>query len=238
MMKFLLLIVLMTLLLNAGAEDALPKHKQAPLVASKPTIQEVFNAAKLAELDAAVTQAVSDGMIVGAALWVERNGVSHPKAFGHRAIKPTMEPMTEDTIFDVASVTKAVATASAAMLCLERGLIQLDDPVSRHLPEFTGEGREKIMIKHLLLHSSGLQVNLNGATAPFSHTPAEAYAQACREKPLFEPGSAFSYSSVGSMVLGMVIEKVSGRTFDAFCTTEFFKPLRMHDTQFRPSGET
>ncbi len=238
MMKFLLLIVLMTLLLNARAEDALQNHKQAPLVASESTSQEVFHAAKLAELDAAVTQAVSDSMIVGAAVWVERNGVSHHKAFGHRAIKPTMEPMTEDTIFDVASVTKAVATASAAMLCLERGLIQLDDPVSRHLPEFTGEGREKITIKHLLLHSSGLQVNLNGTKAPFSRTPEEAYAQACREKPLFEPGSTFSYSSLGSMVLAMVIEKVSGRAFDAFCTTEFFKPLRMHDTQFRPSGET
>jgi CubicO group peptidase (beta-lactamase class C family) len=238
MMKFLLLIVLMTLLLHAGAEDGLSNHKQAPLVVSESASQEAFHTGKLAELDAAVAQAVSDGMIVGAAVWVERNGVSHHKAFGHRVLHPTMEPMTEDTIFDAASVTKAVATASAAMLCLERGLIQLDDPVSRHLPEFTGEGREKIMIKHLLLHSSGLQVNLNGTKAPFSRTPAEAYAQACREKPLFEPGSAFSYSSVGSMVLGMVIEKVSGRTFDAFCTTEIFKPLGMHDTQFRPSGET
>lgn len=238
MKKSHLLLVLMTLPVAARAEDALPKHKQAPLVASKPTIQEAFHTSKLAELDAAVTQAASDGMIVGAAVWVERNGVSHHKAFGYRSIKPTMEPMTEDTIFDAASVTKAVAVASAAMLCLERGLIQLDDPVSRHMPEFTGEEREKITIKHLLLHSSGLQVNLNGTKAPFSRTPAEAYAQACREKPLFEPGSAFSYSSVGSMVLGMVIEKVSGRAFDAFCTTEIFKPLGMHDTQFRPSGET
>ena len=238
MKKSQLLFVLMTLPLAARAEDALPKQKQAPLVASKPTIQEVFHAGKLAELDAAVTQAVSDGEIVGAAVWVERNRLSHHKAFGHRAVKPTMEPMTEDTIFDAASVTKAVAAASAAMLCLERGLIQLDDPVSRHLPEFTGEGREKITIKHLLLHSSGLQVNLNVTKAPFSRTPAEAYAQACSEKPLFEPGSAFSYSSVGSMVLGMVIEKVSGRAFDAFCTTEIFQPLKMHDTQFRPSGET
>jgi CubicO group peptidase (beta-lactamase class C family) len=189
---------------------------------------------KLAELDAAVTQAVSDGMIVGAAVWVERNGVSHHKAFGYRSIKPTMEPMTEDTIFDVASVTKAVATASAAMLCLERGLIQLDDPVSRHLPEFTGEGREKITIKHLLLHSSGLQVNLNGTKAPFSRTPAEAYAQACREKPLFEPGSAFSYSSVGSMVLGMVIEKRADGPLMRFAPLKSSSRLRMHDTQFRP----
>lgn len=199
---------------------------------------DVFEEHKLAELDSAVTQAVSNLSIIGASLWVERWGESHHKAFGNRALKPAVEPMTEVTIFDVASVTKVIATASAAMLCVERGLIQLDDPVLRHLPKFNGEGREKITIKHLLLHSAGLQVNLNGTKQPFSHSPAEAYAQACREKPMFEPGSAFSYSSVGSMLLGMVIEKVSGRSFDAFCTTEIFKPLKMHDTQFRPSGET
>jgi len=199
---------------------------------------DAFNEDKLADLDSAVTQAVSEGVIVGAAVWVERNGVSHHKAYGNRAHKPAVEPMTEDTIFDVASVTKCVATASAAMLCVERGLIQLDDPVVKHLPDFAGEGREKITIKHLLLHSSGLQVNLNGTKRPFSRTLAEAYAQVCREKPLFEPGSAFSYSSVGSMVLGMVIEKVSEQTFDSFCTTEIFNPLKMNDTQFLPSGET
>ena len=145
--------------------------------------------------------------------------------------------MTEDTIFDVASITKAVATASAAMRCVERGLLNVDDLVSKHLAEFTGEGREKITIKHLLLHSSGLQVNLNGTRPPFSHSPAEAYAQACREKPLFEPGSAFSYSSVGSLVLGLVIERVTGQGLDAFCRTEIFEPLKMRDTLFRPAGE-
>ena len=198
---------------------------------------DVFEENKLAELDAAISRAISNSTIVGATVWVERNGVSHHKAFGNRALKPAVEPMTEDTIFDVASVTKAVATASAVMLCVERGSIRLGDPVSKHLPEFTGHGREKMTIKHLLLHSSGLQVNLNGMKPPFSRTPSEAYVQVCRERPLFEPGSAFSYSSVGSIVLGMVIEKLSGQTFDVFCTTEIFKPLQMHDTQFLASGE-
>ena len=197
----------------------------------------VFKKEKLLELDAAIQKAVADGMIVGASLWVERDGVAHHRAFGNRALKPEVEPMTEDTLFDVASVTKVVATASAAMLCLQRGLIQLDDAVSKHLPEFTGEGREKMTVRHLLLHSSGLQVNLNGSKPPCSRSREEAYAQACREKPLFEPGSAFSYSSVGTMVLGMVIERASGRHLDEFCTSEIFKPLGMNDSLFRPSGE-
>lgn len=203
----------------------------------QPSFLEVFNAGKLSELDAAITQAVSDEMMAGAVLWVEREGVAYHRAFGQRALKPEVEAMTEDTIFDVASITKAVATASAAMRCVERGLLNVDDLVSKHLAEFIGEGREKITIKHLLLHSSGLQVNLNGTRPPFSHSPAEAYAQACREKPLFEPGSAFSYSSVGSLVLGLVIERVTGQGLDAFCRTEIFEPLKMRDTLFRPAGE-
>jgi CubicO group peptidase (beta-lactamase class C family) len=210
-----------------------PQNKQAI-----PTALKAFQASKLPELDAAIKKAVADGMIVGASLWVEREGESYHKAFGNRALNPAIEPMTEDTIFDVASVTKVVATTTAAMLCVERGLIGVDDPVSKHLTEFTGEGREKITLRHLLLHTSGLQVNLNGTKQPFSHTPEEAFAQACREKPLFEPGSAFSYSSVGTMVLGMVIERATGRKIDEFCTAEIFRPLKMNDTQFRPSGET
>lgn len=195
---------------------------------------EAFHREKLATLDEAVEQSIRDGMIVGAAFWVEREGESYHKAFGNRALKPAVEPMTEDTLFDVASITKVMVTASASMLCVERGLMKLDDPVAKHLPEFTGEGREKITIRHLLLHTSGLQVNLNGTKAPFSRSWAEARDQACREKPMFEPGSAFSYSSTGSLVLGFVIEKVTGRRFDEFCTHELFQPLAMNDTVFRP----
>jgi CubicO group peptidase (beta-lactamase class C family) len=215
-----------------------PKNKQTLVAATKPLLQDVFKADKLGELDTTIGKAVTDGMIVGASLWVEREGVSYHKAFGNRALKPVVEPMTEDTIFDMASVTKVVATATAAMLCVERGLVGVDDPVSKHLPEFTGEGREKITLRHLLLHTSGLQVNPNGTKPPLSRNPDEAFALVCREKLLFEPGSAFSYSSVGTMVLGMVIERATGRKIDEFCTTEVFRPLKMNDTQFRPSGDT
>jgi len=222
-MKRLLLIAAVTLASFAVAAD-------------KPTIKNVFQADKLADLDAVIQQAIDGGKIVGATLWVERAGVAHHRAFGHRALEPEPELMTEDTLFDVASVTKAVAAASAAMLCIERGLTRLDERVATHLPEFTGEGREKITIRHLLLHSSGLPVNLNSTLPPFgSH--ADALAQASRTKLLFEPGTAFSYSSAGTMVLGGVIERVTGRKFDEFCTTEIFKPLGMNDTVFRPAGD-
>lgn len=209
-----------------------------PPMARGSEVENTFRPEKLAAMDAVIEEAITESKIVGATLWVERDGVAYHKAFGNRALSPAADAMTEDTIFDVASVTKAVATASAAMLCVERGLMGLDDPASKHLAEFTGEGREKITIRHLLLHTSGLQVNLNGSKPPLSRNPAEAYAQACREKLLFEPGSAFSYSSVGIMVLGMVIERVTGQKLDAFCTAEIFRPLKMNDTLFRPSADS
>ncbi|MBS0208005.1 MAG: serine hydrolase [Planctomycetes bacterium] len=211
--------------------DGESQHKE-----TAPTAPKAFHANKLLELDVAIKKAVAEDIIVGAAVWVERDGTAYHKAFGQRATKPAAEVMTEDTLFDVASVTKVVAATSAAMLCVERGLMTVDDLVAKHLPEFTGEGRERVTIRHLLLHSSGLPVNLNPALPPFgSH--ADAIAQACRTKLLFEPGTRFSYSSAGTMVLGGVIERVTGRKFDEFCTTEIFLPLRMNDTVFRPSGD-
>ncbi len=191
---------------------------------------------KLSSLDVAVKKAMEDGTILGATLWVERKGESYHRAWGQRTAQPPIEAMTEDTLFDVASITKVMVTTSSAMLCVERGLIGEDDLVSKHLPEFTGEGREKVTLRHLLLHSSGLPVNLNPTLPPFNN-PADALAQACRTKLLFEPGSAFSYSSAGTMVLGAVIERVTGRKLDQFSTTEIFAPLRMTDTVFRPEGE-
>jgi len=213
----------MVLAFAASAAEMPPKHAEA------------LRADKLAELDATVQQAVTDSMILGAAFWVERNGVAHHKACGQRALKPAAETMTENTLFDVASITKVMAAASAAMLCIERGLVQLDDPVAQHLPEFAGEGREKITLRQLLLHTSGLPVNLNPKTQPFT-THNEAIAQICHAKLLFEPGSQFAYSSVGTMLLGGVIERVTSRNFDEFCSAEIFRPLRMNDTVFRPSG--
>lgn len=216
---------------TSGAETAAPAPKT-----ERPSLQDTFRLEKLAAMDAVIEEAITNAKLVGATLWLERNGVAYHKVYGQRALIPSPEPMTEDTLFDVASITKVVATASGAMKAMEGGLMRLDDPVSKHLPEFTGEGREKITIRHLLLHTSGLRVNLDPQAQPFNNY-GEAIAVVCREKPSFEPGSAFSYSSVGTMLLGVVIERATGRTLDDFCTVEIFRPLRMRDTVFRPAGE-
>ncbi len=208
----------------------------APAVRGNEAPQETgtFDVDKLAEIDSVVMQAIRDTTIVGGVFWVERNGVAYHKAYGNRAPVPATEVMTEDTIFDVASITKVVATATAVMQCVEGGLVGLDDPVARHLPAFTGEGREKITLRHLLLHTSGLRTNLDPKKLPFINRE-EALARACEEKPMFEPGSAYAYSSIGTLVLGALVERVTGRAFEEYGTDEIFEPLRMNDTGFRPA---
>ena len=144
MKRSLCVTVLAVLTFAASAGDGLWKTfsaRQGRSLASenvagpptKPALEAVFRADKLAQLEVTIEQAIKDEMIVGAALWVERDGTAYHKAFGRRALQPESEPMTEDTLFDVASITKVMATASAAMLCVERDLLTLDEPVATYL---------------------------------------------------------------------------------------------------------
>src|SRR5207244_3691509 len=123
---------------------------------SSPSLESVFHPEKLTAMDAAVNQAVAEGKCPGAVLWLERNGVAYHHAYGKRALMPAEEPMTESTIFDVASLTKVIATTPAVMLLIERGQIKLDEPVQHYIPEFKGDGKETISIRQLLTHTSGL----------------------------------------------------------------------------------
>ena len=113
-------------------------------------------AERLAFIDAAVAESVARKELPGAVVLVaRRGGVVWRKAYGARALVPAREEMTTDTVFDVASLTKVVATATSAMILVERGKLRLADPVSRYIPELKGEGRERITVEHLLTHRSG-----------------------------------------------------------------------------------
>src|SRR6185436_7038468 len=109
--------------------------------------EAILRPEKLAEMDAAIEQAIADGKCPGGVLWFEHQGTSYHKAFGHRALVPERESMTEDTIFDAASLTKVVACTPAIMLLVERGSVKLDDPVHAYIPEFKGDGKEAITVR-------------------------------------------------------------------------------------------
>jgi uncharacterized protein YbbC (DUF1343 family)/CubicO group peptidase (beta-lactamase class C family) len=190
-------------------------------------------AVHLKSADAVIEQSIRDGNIPGAVLLVWHNGhVVYRKAYGHRALEPRREPMTLDTIFDLASLTKVVATTPAVMQLVEQGKVRLNDPVAKYLPEFAQNGKEDVTVRQLLTHYSGLEPDLELKT-PWEGKDA-AYQMAFAETPQDPSGSKFSYSDINFIVLGALVERVSGETLDKYCERHIFVPLKMMHTRFLP----
>ena len=189
--------------------------------------------ARFKVLDGIILDAIHNREIPGAVVLVWHNGrVIYRKAFGHRALEPRRELMTADTIFDLASLTKVVATTTAIMQLVEQGKIRVNDPVAKYLPEFSQNGKQDITIRELLTHFSGLPPDLDlGQSWEGRDT---AYQMAYALKPMFPPGSMFLYSDVNFLVLGALIEKVSGESLEDYCEENIFHPLRMTHTRFLP----
>jgi uncharacterized protein YbbC (DUF1343 family)/CubicO group peptidase (beta-lactamase class C family) len=187
----------------------------------------------LGTVDAVIEQSIHDGNIPGAVLIVGHNGqVIYRKAYGSRSLEPRREVMTLDTIFDLASLTKVVATTPAVMQLVEQGKIRLNDPVAKYLPEFTQNGKEDITVRQLLIHYSGLEPDLDLKVA--WEGKENAYRMAFTDAPEDPPGSRFSYSDVNFIVLGALVERVSGETLDEYCARHIFAPLKMTHTRFVP----
>ncbi|HYE20425.1 MAG TPA: exo-beta-N-acetylmuramidase NamZ domain-containing protein [Tepidisphaeraceae bacterium] len=188
--------------------------------------------------DALISAAIDRGDCPGAALLVGRStGIVHEKAFGHRALEPAREPMTPGTIFDIASLTKPVATATAVLILIDRNFIDPAAPAAKYLPEFTGHSKETITVEHLLLHRAGLIPD--NPLKDYADGPAKAWERICALPLKSKPGEKFAYSDVGFIVLGKLVERVDPkkRTLDRFCADEIFTPLGMTDTSYLPPAE-
>ncbi len=201
--------------------------------AAEPDVARVFHAEKLAEIDAAISLAISDGRCPGGVLWLERRGAAYHRAYGERALAPVRKPMSEDTIFDAASLTKVIATTTAVLKLVEQGRVALAARVNDYLPEFRGAGKDAITVQQLLTHTSGLRAGL--PLTPAWDGAAAGFARACAEPLPDPPGSVLRYSDINFILLGELAQRVSGQPLDAFCAAEIFAPLRMHDTTFRPA---
>jgi uncharacterized protein YbbC (DUF1343 family)/CubicO group peptidase (beta-lactamase class C family) len=188
---------------------------------------------RLGTVDAVINEAVEKGEVPGAVLLVGHNGqVIYRKAYGSRALEPRREPMTLDTIFDVASLTKVIVTTTAVMQLVEQGKVRLNDPVAKYLPEFAQNGKEDITIRQLLTHYSGLEPDLDLKTS--WEGKQTAYQMAYAETPQDPPGSKFSYSDINFIVLGALVEHISNETLDEYATRHIFIPLKMLHTRFLP----
>ena len=190
---------------------------------------------KLSALDSAITQAIEQKRCPGAVLRIEHGGAVYEKPYGERALLPEPEPMTVDTIFDGASLTKVLATTPCVMKLLELGKLDLDAPANRYFPEFQGAGKEAITVRQLLTHTSGLRPDVP-LTEPWSGRD-HGIALACAEPLPKPPGTSFRYSDINFIVLGEIVKRVSGQALEDFAAAEIYRPLKMTDTGFVPPPE-
>ncbi len=207
-----------------------------PLVSGALPAQSQKTQDNFGAVDAIVQQAVDQGKIPGAVLLIGHNGsIVHLRAFGSRSLEPTREPMTTDTIFDLASLTKCVATTTAIMQLIEAGKVRLNDPVAAYLPGFAQNGKEQITVRELMTHYSGLREDLDLAP-PWQGRDA-AFNKAMAEKPVYTPGTHFAYSDINFITLGFLVEKITGASLDDYARKNIFATLGMDHTRFLPPAD-
>src|ERR1051325_1484783 len=192
-----------------------------------------FYSQKLAAIDEAIASAISSNKLPGGVLWIEHDDRSFHRAYGKRSVDP-VEAMTEDTIFDAASLTKVVATTSAIMRLYERGQIDLEAPVSKYLPEFNWPKQQPITVRQLLTHVSGLRPDVS-LTESWSGYNTGIHL-ALEEQPTTTPGTVFRYSDINFILLGEIVHRVSGKPLNEFSAYEIFEPLGMTHTGFLPKN--
>jgi CubicO group peptidase (beta-lactamase class C family) len=195
---------------------------------------ERFDQAKLSQMGDVINQAVSDHQLPGGVLWLESRGSNYHHAFGHRTLEPKPEPMTEDTIFDVASMTKILATTPALMLLFERGKVSLDEPIGSYLSEFKRNGETPVTIRHLMSHTSGFERTLR--RLPDWGNLAQALTIAAAEPPPHRPGTVLQYSDINFIILGELVQRITGTKLNEFAAKEIYEPLKMIDTGYLPAG--
>ncbi len=195
-----------------------------------------MDASRLARIDDALNRAVEAGNVPGAVALVGRGGkIVYAKAVGRRAVEPEAEPMTRDTVFDMASLTKPVATATSVMILLERGQVRLSDRLGRLLPEFDNHGKGHITVEQLLRHRSGLLPD--NPIGDYADGPEAAWKNLANLDLQHPPGERFVYSDVNFQILGRIVEKLSGKALDEFALENIYRPLGMASTRFLPTDE-
>ena len=222
----LIFVLLSALAVATGGGDGLP-------VAAPTAVG--MSASRLTKIDHVIERGITAGGYPGAAVVVGRRGSAvWEKGFGRlgwNASDPAVD--AQNTIYDLASLTKVIGTTTALMILFDDGKIRLDDPVRQFIPDFTGENKDRVTIRMLLEHRSGLPAGRD--IWRIASSPADA-RRAIIETPLaFYPGQYYEYSDLGADMLGFVVESASGKPLDQFLRERVFTPLGMVNTSFRPS---
>ena len=229
-----------------GAASALAPRAASPVAPAGSVFSEGIpvrsptsvgmSAERLAAIDRVVLRGIHAGGFPGAAVVVGRDGYAVVKrGYGRLTWEGDAPAVSDQTIYDLASLTKVVATTSAIMVLVDEGKVDLDAPVRNYLPEFAGGAKDRVTVRHLLTHRSGLPAGRDLWRSASS--PAEARRQVLESRLYCEPGACYEYSDLGADVLGFVAEAASGQRLDRFVEERVFAPLGMNDTRFRPAAD-
>ncbi|MDB5351554.1 MAG: hypothetical protein JWN86_2801 [Planctomycetota bacterium] len=224
-MRLLTAVLVLTVLVESATAVGLPEAKPADLG---------FDPVSLDRVDAAVNRAISAKKLPGAVVLVGRRGkIALARAYGQRKGGDSVadQPMTRDTIFDLASLTKPLATASSILVLVDQGKLRLDDRLGTLLPEFDNRGKGEITVDQLLRHRSGLIAD--NPLADYADGPQTAWERLSRIGLASMPGERFVYSDVGYIILGRIVERVSGKPLNEFASDNLFWALKLFDTKFR-----
>lgn len=183
-------------------------------------------------IDAAIDQAIAARRLPGAVFHLEREGAVHQRAYGRFSYDSDAAPVTTQTVFDAASLSKVLATAPAVLLLAEDGKLDLEAKLVDYFPECRRGGKEAITIRHLLTHTSGLAAGLPGK--PAWRGDESAHALACAQTVTHVPGTYFRYSDINYILLGQLVRRLSGTDLDVFVRARLFGPLRMGHTGYLP----
>jgi CubicO group peptidase (beta-lactamase class C family) len=200
-------------------------------------------------IDKSIAGAEIPGAVIGARMPKEGEVLEHFSERGLAVLQPERIPMTRRTVFDLASLTKPIATTTSILLLVDEGAVELDAPVAKYLPSFSERGKDAVTIRHLLTHSSGLKPwrayheiflqkeRKTGETLIGTQAARDAVIdRTVRSALVHETGEAAVYGDLDFIVLGAVVEAVSGQRLDDFCRERIFEPLELSNTFFIPSG--
>ncbi len=194
-----------------------------------------MNAACLEQIDRVAAEGIEAGQMPGCVVTIGRRGkIVLLRAYGQRQIEPEPIAMTTDTLFDLASLTKPIATATSVMILIDQDKLHPDDTVAKHLPEFGTHGKQQITVRQLLTHQGGLIPD--NALADYDDGPQRAWQRIFALKPYVEPGSKFVYTDIGYLVLGELVRRISGQDVHEFSRKQIFEPLGMAETGFLPDA--
>ncbi|MBM4288858.1 MAG: beta-lactamase family protein, partial [Deltaproteobacteria bacterium] len=237
-------LAVLALILSFPACKTAPPPPSPPPVVTAPSVPEVEPAVepkglpyaadpRLNRLNGIIPSQLAAGGVPGAVVLVGHQGrIIYLQAFGQRAVIPQVLPMTPETVFDIASLTKVVATTTAIMQLADAGRLNLDKPVAAYWPAFGANGKGGITLRQLLTHSSGLRADLNSRASWLGYDGGMGAIVA--DSPVYPPGHGYRYSDANFIALGEVVRRVSGENLDVYCAQKIFKPLGMWHTGFRP----